>query len=125
MNPTTNRIPNRTPNLQWDVFQATLELIRSLRVPLSQLSTKDADLVGQIRRAASSIGLNLSEGKRRTGKDRLHHWRIAAGSAEEVRGSLLVGEAWGHIDPKAVAPSLELLDRICAMLHRMTQSPAR
>ena len=125
MNPTTNRSPNQNPNLQWDVFQATLELIRSLRVPLGQLSTKDADLVGQIRRAASSIGLNLSEGKRRTGKDRVHHWRIAAGSAEEVRGSLLIAEAWGHVDSKAVAPCLELLDRICAMLHRMTHAPAR
>src|SRR5262249_47349522 len=97
----------------------------SLRVPLGQLSTKDADLVGQIRRAGSSVGLNLSEGKRRTGKDRLHHWRIAVGSAEEVRGSLLVAEAWGHVDPKAVAPCLEPLDRICAMLHRMTHSPSR
>src|SRR5262249_22326710 len=123
MNPTTNRPSNRNPNLQWHVFETTLELIRSLRVPLGQLSTKDADLVGQIRRAASSIGLNLCEGKRRTGKDRLHHWRISAGSAEEVRGSLLIAEAWGHVDPKAVAPSLELLDRICAMLHRMTNSP--
>jgi four helix bundle protein len=121
MNPTTNRIPN----LQWDVFQATLELIRSLRVPLSQLATKDTALVTQIRRAASSVGLNLAEGKRRTGRDRLHSWRIAAGSAEEVRGSLLIAEAWGHIDAKAVAPSLELLDRICAMLHRMTHSPVR
>jgi four helix bundle protein len=121
MNPTTNRIPN----LQWDVFQATLELIRSLRVPLAQLTTKDANLVSQIRRAASSIGLNLSEGKRRTGRDRLHCWRISAGSAEEVRGSLLVADAWGHIDPKAVVPCLELLDRICEMLHRMTHSPAR
>jgi four helix bundle protein len=101
MNPTTNRIPA----LQWDVFQATLELIRSLRVPLNQLSTKDAALVTQIRRAASSIGLNLAEGKRRTGRDRVHSWRIAAGSAEEVGGSLLIAEAWGHIDPKAVAPS--------------------
>jgi four helix bundle protein len=116
MNPTANR----TPNHSWDVFQATLELIRGLRMPLGQLATKDAALVAQIRRAASSIALNLAEGKRRTGRDRLHCWRISAGSAEEVRGSLLVADAWGHIDPKAVAPCLELLDRISAMLHRMT-----
>jgi hypothetical protein len=42
-----------------------------------------------------------------------------------VRGSLLVAEAWGYIEPKAVAPSLELLDRLSAMLYRMTHSPAR
>jgi four helix bundle protein len=91
MNPTTNRVPN----LQWDVFDATLELIRSLRPPLTQLATKDAALVTQIRRAASSIGLNLAEGKRRMSRDRLHSWRIAAGSAKEVRGSLLIARGLG------------------------------
>jgi hypothetical protein len=35
---------------------------------------------------------------------------IASGSAEEVRGSLLIAEAWGHIDAKAAEPCLALLD---------------
>jgi hypothetical protein len=48
MNPTTNRIPN----LQWDVFEATLELIRSLCLPLNQLATKDAALVTQTAKEA-------------------------------------------------------------------------
>jgi hypothetical protein len=85
MNPTTNRPPNRNPNLSWDVFQATLELIHSLRVPLAQLSTKDADLVGQIRRAASSIGLNLSEGKRRTGTVKTDYTAISTSAGLDHR----------------------------------------
>jgi 23S rRNA-intervening sequence protein len=54
------------------------------------------------------------------GRDRIHSWRIAAGSAEEVRASLLIAEAWGYVEPDILAPSLELLDRISAMLYRMT-----
>ena len=106
--------------MNWDVFEASLELIRALRVPLNQLATVDGPLTTQIRRAASSISLNLSEGRRRAGRDRVHAWRIAAGSAEEVRASLLVADSWGYLEPAVLAPALALLDRIGAMLYRMT-----
>lgn len=105
---------------QWDVFDVSLELIRTLRGPLVRITTVDAALTTQIRRAASSVSLNLSEGRRRSGRDRIHAWRIAAGSAEEVRASLLVADAWGYAEPELLAPSLALLDRISAMLYRMT-----
>lgn len=67
--------------------------------------------------------LDLAELERRAataGLDRIHCWRIAAGSAEEVRASLLVADAWGYVEPGLLAPSLALLDRISAMLYRMT-----
>src|SRR5215468_7175813 len=94
---------------QWDVFDVSLELIRALRAPLLRITTVDASLTTQIRRAASSISLNLSEGRRRAGRDRIHAWRIAAGSAEEVRASLLVADAWGYVDGAVLAASLALL----------------
>ena len=49
----------------------------------------DGDLARQIRRAALSVPANLAKGRRRTGRDRGYHWRIAAGSAEEVLGAML------------------------------------
>ena len=64
--------------------------------------------------------LNIAEGSRRTGKDRLHFWRIAAGSAAEIRTALRVSEAWGDLDPRKTSNAHELLDRILAMLWRMT-----
>ena len=56
-------------------------MIRSLRQAVTRLQTRDGDLAKQLRRAASSVPLNLGEGRRRAGKDRLHLWRIAGGSA--------------------------------------------
>ena len=57
-------------------------------------------LEDQICRAGSSISLNLAEGNRRAGKDKQNHWRIAAGSADEVRTALRVAEAWGYLGDK-------------------------
>ena len=101
-------------------FDVSLELIRSLEQPLACLDRRDADLAKQLRRAAASVSLNLSEGSRRQGKDRVHLWRIAAGSADEVAASLRVAEAFGYLREPASAQSLALCDRLLAMLWRLT-----
>ena len=74
----------------------------------------------QVRRAAASVSLNVSEGSRRTGKDRIHLWRVAAGSADEVAASLRVAEAFGYVQAAGTARSLALCDRVLAMLWRLT-----
>ena len=54
------------------------------------------------------------------GRDRLHHFRIAAGSADELQQAIRLAEAWGYAPQERIAPSLELIDRVLAMLHRLT-----
>ena len=95
-------------------------MIRSLRGPLARIKTRDAAMETQIRRAGSSVAQNLAEGRRRTGKDRLHHYRIAAGSADEVVAALRVAEAWDYVDLPMITQSLELLDRVLAMTWKLT-----
>lgn len=107
--------------MRFDAYDVSLELVRALRAPLANLRTHDANLENQIRRAASSIALNLAEGRRRTGKDRAHFFRIAAGSADEVRAALHVAEAWGYADHDQLERPLELLDRVLAMTWRLTR----
>ena len=106
--------------MRFEALELSLDLIRSLRDPLRQLRSRDAKLYGQIRTAASSVALNLSEGSRRAGKDRRHHFRIAAGSADEVRTGLRVAEAWGDLDGARIAESLAYLDRLLAILWGLT-----
>ena len=105
------------------MFQAlelSLDLVRSLRRPVERLRVRNRSLSEQIRRAASSISLNLAEGRRRSGADRVHHWRIAAGSAEEVRTALRVALAWGDLPSAEVSEALQLLDRLLAITWRLT-----
>ncbi len=77
-------------------------------------------LFDQIRRAATSLVLNLAEGRKRIGRDRLNHWRIASGSADKVRAALRLAAAWGDLDPASYKKPFHLLDRLAAMLWRLT-----
>ncbi len=104
-----------------DVLEVSLQTITALRGPVQILRTVDPDLARQMRRAANSIPLNIAEGERRQGKDRKHLWRVAAGSAAEVRVALRTASAWGDLNAVRTKPSLELLDRVSAMLWKMTR----
>jgi four helix bundle protein len=106
--------------MTFQAFEFSLELIRSLDQALGILDRRDTDLARQLRRAAASVSLNLSEGNRRNGKDRIHLWRVAAGSADEVAASLRVAEAFGYLQGSAIAKSLALCDSLLAILWRLT-----
>ena len=106
--------------MKFIALETSLPLIRALRRSLSPLRIRDAKLYDQIRRAATSVALNLAEGAGRSGRDRRRHYRIAAGSAEEVRVALRVAEAWGDLSPQATAEALGRLDQLLAMLWRLT-----
>jgi len=115
VNPTT-----KEPSMSFDAFEVALQLVRALRGPIEVVARRDPALADQLRRAGASVPLNVAEGRRRAGKDRLHHYRVAAGSADEVAGALRIADAWGYLDAEAVAGTLRLCDRLLAMLWRLT-----
>ncbi|MFO0581716.1 MAG: four helix bundle protein [Anaeromyxobacter sp.] len=106
-----------SPFIAYDVSLSIVSSLRELRVAIAR---RDSSLADQLSRAASSIPLNLAEGNRRVGKDRLHSFRIAAGSADEVRASLHVALAWGYVAPGDADPALRACDRLLGMLWRLT-----
>ena len=65
--------------------------------------------------------LNLAEGQRFTNGNKLRHYEIAQGSANEIRGALDAAEGWGYIDQATDARAL--LDRLLALLWKLTSSP--
>jgi len=103
-----------------EVLEVALEVVSDLRRPMDGLRVRDGDLHRQLKRAACSMTLNIAEGSKRSGRDRRHAWRIACGSAEEVRVALRTAVAWGDLEPGQVASALERLDRVVAMLWTMT-----
>ena len=102
-------------------YEISLQLVRAVRAPLERIEKRDADLGRQMRRAASSAALNIREGNRRVGKDRLHSFRVAAGSADEVVAALEVAREWGYVDAASVAPALAAADRLLGILWALTQ----
>ena len=115
MNPNTSSAP------RFVALRYALEVIEMLRGPVAVIGRRDVDLARQVRRAASSVALNLGEGSRRVGRDRPNLFRIAAGSAEEVRVALWVAQAWGYLEPALIAEPLAKLDRILAITHSLTR----
>ena len=90
-------------------------IIRSLRPLVVELRTHDTNLADQLKRAATSVALNLAEGIRRTGRDKRHAYRIAAAEAQEVKAALTTVADWGYLDDDALAPSRALADRVGAL----------
>ena len=106
---------------KFDALEVSIQVIRALRTVVDRLREKDAALADQVTRAASSVAANLGEGRRRTGKDRAYRFRIADGSANEVKVHLRVALAWGWLEQEDVAEALALVDRVLAMTWRLAR----
>jgi four helix bundle protein len=81
-----------------------------MRVPAPLKSIAD-----QVIRSASSVPANLAEGHGRTGRDRLHFWRIAYASAKEVDSHLILLVQAGVVNGTKVNRALETFDEVRAM----------
>jgi four helix bundle protein len=119
MNETENTMPNALPTNTLIAHTKALEaagiaIALVIRVPAPLKSIAD-----QLIRSASSVPANLSEGHGRTGRDRMHHWRIAYGSAKEVDTHLRLLAQAGAIDTNQANIALELFDRVRAMTWRL------
>jgi four helix bundle protein len=103
-----------------EILDVALDLIRAIKPIVRKVQTQDAEEARQMKNAANSVARNVSEGWERIGKDKPHLYRIAAGSAREVRAGLLIADAWGWVDPAEMQLAMALTDRLGAMLWRLT-----
>ena len=106
--------------MAFDALEVALEINRTVAPLARAIRLHDHKLAEQIRSATQSISSNLAKGRRRVGRDRLHFFRIASGSNNEVRLHLLEAEAWGLVSGESLHGALELLDREAAMTWRLT-----
>jgi four helix bundle protein len=72
------------------------------------------------RRAELPCRSNVSEARQRAGLDRADLFRRAAGSASELTTALRIARARGYITPADHAALDAALDRVRAMLWRLT-----
>jgi four helix bundle protein len=105
--------------MEFLVLDKSLELIRLLRPLVVVIRRHDPKLVGQIRDAANSAGQNLAEGNGRVGRDRLHLWRVALTSAEEVHMELRQAEAWGYVKPADIAQALDVANHLIRVIQKL------
>ena len=85
-----------------------------MRVPAPLKSIAD-----QVIRSASSVAANLAEGHGRTGRDRLHFFRIAYASAKEVDSHMRLLAQAGAISRTKTERTLSTFDEVRAMTWRL------
>ena len=101
------------------IHDVMLDVIGVMRPVVKAIEGCDRDLASQLRRAASSVVLNIAEGSGSAGGVRKQRYRTALGSAREAWSCLLVAERAGYIG--ALPPSLaSRMNRVIGTLVRVT-----
>jgi len=111
--------PTRFDALEKATTAAGIAISLVIRVPAPLKPIAD-----QIIRSASSVPANLAEGAGRSGRDRLHHWRIAYGSAKEVDTHLRLLVGTGSIISSRAETAIQLFDDVRAMTWRLLHPKA-
>lgn len=107
--------------MAFQVEELSIELIEALVPLMPRLKARDRALEDQLRRAASSIGLNAAEASHSDPGNRRARLFTAAGSANETHHALRQAIAWRHINSAEAAHALNLTKRIVAILWSMTR----
>ncbi len=91
-----------------------------LRPLLAQVERRDRDLGRQLRRASSSVALNLAEGMYSRGELRTARYHSALGSMRESFSCLEVAQAFGYVHALD-GSTLNRVNRITGTLVRLVE----
>src|SRR5262249_46528870 len=106
--------------MAFDVLEMSLTVLEQLAPVETKLRQRRKSLADEVIRAGESVALNISEGRQRAGLDRADLYRRAAGSASELTTALRIARARGFITPADFDAVDAALDRVRAMLWRLT-----
>ncbi|HEX6273462.1 MAG TPA: four helix bundle protein [Polyangiaceae bacterium] len=95
--------------LHQDVLEHAFEVITLARPLVEAVARRDRELASQLRRALSSIALNLAEGLASEGGNARLRFETARGSLCEAKAGLRVAVAWGYVSVENGAGATERL----------------
>ena len=101
------------------IYEVALSVVGDLRGHIENIEKRDPDLGRQMRRAATSVTLNIAEGSYSRGRNRAARYHTALGSMREALACIETGVILGYV----TKPDAELFDRIdhvLATLFKLT-----
>jgi four helix bundle protein len=108
-----------------DVYQASIEMVAVSQTIATAFPKGHGDLANQLKRASTSITLNIAEGAgEHSPGDKARFYRIAKRSATECAAILDVAGVLGIGEPNALSAGRALLLRIVSMLVKMVRGRA-
>ena len=107
---------------QSSLSQFALEALGITRLLVDAVQRRDRDLGSQLRRALSSVPLNLAEGFGSTGGNARLRFQSAYGSLQEARTAIEVAVAWGYVTETLAAVPREALGRLSARIYGLLRA---
>jgi four helix bundle protein len=107
--------------LRQQLLDQVLHIIEQARPLVEAVARRDRDLGSQIRRALSSVGLNLSEGFGSAAGNARLRFESARGSLYEAQAGLRLAVAWGYVAAQECAPVLGAIDRLGARVFGLSR----
>jgi four helix bundle protein len=102
------------------VAELSFQAIEALRILVARIKRCDRSLADQLRRAATSVALNIAEADGLEAGNRRLRFVTALGSAKESLAALKVAECWRYITPEEAQAASNLFRRIIAILWKLT-----
>jgi four helix bundle protein len=102
------------------IHDDVIALCKELAPMLKQIARHDPDLARQLRRAASSVALNLGEGSYVGGGLERTRFRTALGSMAEVKSGVMLAEAFGYVGAIEHA-RMDRIDKVIATLRKLVK----
>jgi four helix bundle protein len=109
----------RTP-LRKEILDHVFHVIELVRPIVEAIGRRDRDLASQVRRAMSSVGLNLAAFGTASGNARLR-FETARGSLYEAQAGIGIAIAWGFVSEADAAAALEAIDGLGARVFGLSR----
>ncbi len=107
--------------IRQQLLDQTLYAIELARPLVEAVQRRDRDLASQVRRALSSVALNIAEGFGTAAGNARLRFETARGSLYEAQAGLRVAIAWGHIGAPEAAATLAALDRLGGRVYGLSR----
>ena len=96
-------------HIHQEVLGQAVQVISLARPLVEAITRRDRDLASQVRRALSSVALNLAEGFGSEAGNARVRFESARGSLYEAQAGLRVAVAWGYVSEESARLVLESL----------------
>ena len=106
--------------LRIQLLDSVVRIVELVRPVVEVVGRRDRDLANQLRRALSSVGLNIAEAYGSHAGNRRVRFESAHGSLYEAAAAIRIAVAWGYTGADSCAASLAAIDRLGARLYRIS-----
>jgi four helix bundle protein len=104
-----------------DVVEHAVQVIALARPLVEAVARRDRELGSQLRRALSSVALNLAEGLATEAGNARLRFETARGSLCEAQAALRVAVAWGYVSAESAGTLLSNTHALGARVYGLSR----